>query len=250
MAGVTPRRGAPVAAAAVGLALVAWIVTLDRMQGMDAGPGTDLGEVGWFLGVWTTMMAAMMLPSAAPMLTVFARTARNGAHTAAFAAGYLLVWAAYGALAYALYRAIAALDLSFLSWDEGGRYVAGGAVLMAAVYEVTPMKAVCLRHCRSPVGFVMTRWRPGAKGALRMGAGHGLWCAGCCWALMVALFAVGVMSVLWMAIVAAIVFAEKVLPGGERTTRAVAVGLLALGLWIAFAPASVPGLTDSLSMAM
>jgi predicted metal-binding membrane protein len=236
-------RPVAVAAAIVAAGLVAWIVTLDRMAGMDAGPGTDLGELGWFLGVWATMMAAMMLPATAPVAALFART-ESAARTTAFVAGYLAVWVAVGLVAYGLYRAIDALDPTFLAWDRGGPYVAGGAVVAAGLYQLTPLKRVCLKHCRSPMHLLLARWRSGAPGAARMGAEHGAWCAGCCWALMVVLFAVGVMSLFWMAVVAALILAEKALPRGERLTPALGVVLVALGIWIAVAPGSVPNLTE------
>jgi predicted metal-binding membrane protein len=245
------QRGTLVVGVLLLVALAAWIVTIDRMTGMDAGPGTALGSLGWFTGVWVTMMAAMMLPSAAPSVLLFSRTASRSARpapaTVAFVAGYLAAWTAFGLVAYALYRAIAALDPAFLAWDRAGPWIAGGAVALAGLYQLSPLKRVCLRHCRSPLHFLLARWHPGTTGAVRMGAEHGAWCAGCCWALMLVLFAVGVMSILWMAVVALIVLAEKVLPPGERIARALAVVLIAFGVWIAFAPASVPGLTDPAS---
>ena len=222
------------------------------MRGMDAGPGTDLGTLGWYLGVWVTMMAAMMLPSVAPMAIIFGRISRDRAqrgHAAfvpmwIFLAGYLAAWTAYGLAAYGLYRGIRALDLGFLAWGEQGPIVAGGALVLAGVYQLTPLKRVCLRHCRSPLHFVMHSWREGRLGALQMGAVHGGYCVGCCWGLMLILFALGVMSLLWMAIVAALIFAEKVLPLGERLSRLFALGFVAAGIWLAAAPGSVPGLTQ------
>jgi predicted metal-binding membrane protein len=237
------RRGTPAVVVLVAVALVAWIVTVDRMDGMDAGPGTSLGGLGWFTGVWATMMAAMMLPSAAPSVRMFSRTARRPATTAVFVAGYLAVWVVFGLVAYGVYRVIAGLHPGVLAWDRGGPWIAGGAVLAAALYQLTPLKRMCLSHCRSPLHFLLARWRPGRGGALRMGAEHGAYCAGCCWALMLVLFAVGIMSIFWMLVVAAIVFAEKVLPGGERVSLALAVGLAALGIWIGVSPGTVPGLT-------
>ncbi len=242
------QRGTLLVGVLLLVALAAWIVTIDRMTGMDAGPGTALGGLGWFTGVWVTMMAAMMLPSTAPAVLLFSRTAARSARpapaTAAFVGGYLAVWTAFGLVAYGLYRAIVALDPPVMAWDRGGPRIAGGAVALAGLYQLSPLKRVCLRHCRSPLHFLLARWHPGPTGALRMGAEHGAWCAGCCWALMLVLFAVGVMSILWMAVVALIVLAEKVLPPGERIARALAVALLAFGVWIAVAPGSVPGLTD------
>ena len=244
MAGVAARaRSTPAACAVLAAALVAWLVTLERMSGMDAGPGTELGELGWFLGIWATMMAAMMLPATAPVAALFAR-ADGAARTLSFVGGYLAVWVAYGLVAYGLYTAISALDPAVLEWDRGGPYVAGGAVIAAGLYQLTPLKRVCLKHCRSPMHLLLARWRKGAGGAARMGAEHGAWCAGCCWALMVVLFAVGVMSLLWMAIVAGVILAEKAFPHGDRLTPVLGLALIALGIWIGIAPESVPGLTE------
>jgi predicted metal-binding membrane protein len=239
------------AALLLAAALVAWIATIDRMWGMDAGPGTDLGGLGWFAGIWVTMMAAMMLPSVAPMALLFARISgerrsqgRAFVPTWVFLAGYLGAWTAYGLAAYGLFRLVTAFGTDWLAWNRAGAYVTGGAIAAAGLYQLTPLKEVCLRHCRGPMHYVLHGRRDGRLGALRMGAEHGLFCVGCCWGLMVALFAVGVMSLFWMAVVAAVIFAEKVLPYGLRLARVFAVGLVAVGIWIAAAPGSVPGLTD------
>ena len=246
-------RGRPlVAATLVAGALVAWIVTVERMRGMDAGPGTDLGGLGWYVGIWTTMMAAMMLPSALPMVVLFSRVSRERARRGfaelvpswLFVAGYLAVWTAYGLVAYGIYRAVIAAGTEWLAWDRAGPYVAGAALAAAGLYELTPLKDVCLRHCRSPLHFLLHDWRKGRLGAFRMGAEHGAFCVGCCWGLMLALFALGVMSLFWMAVVAAVILAEKLAPAGDRLTRLFAVALIALGVWVAAAPASVPGLVE------
>ena len=239
------------AAGLLALALVTWIVTIDRMRGMDAGPGTDLGGMTWFVGVWVTMMAAMMLPSAAPMVLVVHRVTlertRHGLGTLAapwiFVAGYLTAWTAYGVIAFGAFRAAKSADMGFLAWDRSGPLAAGIAVGAAGVYQLTPLKRACLRHCRTPLHFVMHRWRRGAPGAFAMGVEHGGWCLGCCAGLMLVLLVVGVMSVTWMAVVAALVFAEKVLPSGGRLSGVIAVILVAFGVWIALSPSSVPGLT-------
>ncbi|HVD58005.1 MAG TPA: DUF2182 domain-containing protein [Thermoleophilaceae bacterium] len=236
-------RSLEVTTLVLGGALVAWIVTLERMRGMDAGPGTDLGGLGWFLGLWVTMMAAMMLPSAAPMALFFGHVSSAG-RTAIFLAGYLLAWTAYGLVAFGLYRAIGAFDLGFLSWDEQGPLVAGVAIAFAGAYQLTPLKKACLRHCRAPLHFVRRRWRDGGVGALGMGLEHGLFCVGCCSGLMLILFAVGAMSLVWMALIAGLIFAEKVLPFGARLPALLAVSFVLLGAWVAAAPGSVPGLTQ------
>ena len=111
------------------------------------------------------------------------------------------------------------------------------------MYQLTPLKQTCLRHCRTPLGWVANHWRDGPVGAIRMGIEHGAWCVGCCWALMLVLFVVGVMSITWMLVLAAVIFAEKVLPLGERVAQVIAVALIAAGIWVAVAPESVPGLT-------
>jgi predicted metal-binding membrane protein len=222
-----------IAAVLLGLALVSWVVTFDRMRGMDAGPGTDLGGLGWFLGIWVTMMAAMMLPSVSPMVLAFARVGRDRptrAPTLVFVGGYLAAWTSYGLLAYGVFRIVDAVDGGVLSWDREGPYVAGGAIVGAGVYQLTPIKDVCLRHCRTPIHFLAHGWRDGTVGAFRMGFTHGLYCVGCCWGLMIVLFSLGVMSLAWMAAIAGVIFAEKVLPYGERLTRVIAVGFVALGI--------------------
>jgi hypothetical protein len=232
----------------LGAALVAWVVTLQRMRGMDAGPGTDLGALGWYLGSWVAMTAAMMLPSEAPTVLMFGRT-RSGAQIGEFVTGYLLAWTAYGLLAYAAYRGIRAAAPSFLAWDERGPWVAGGALVAAGVYQVTPLKTACLRNCRSPLQFLL-RGRPGRLGAVWMGVEHGAVCVGCCLGLMLALFALGVMSLVWMGVVAVAILIEKALPGGEAFARALAVALVGLGIWVAASPGSVPGLTQPGAMRM
>jgi predicted metal-binding membrane protein len=229
----------------VALAAVAWWSTADRMAGMDEGPGTDLGALGWFVGVWVVMMAAMMFPSVAPTVALYARMARTARAVAplVFAAGYLVTWAAAGVVAYGLFALGRSLLGGELAWDEGGRWLAGATLLVAAAYELTPLKDVCLRKCRTPLGFLLGSWREGLGGALSMGARHGAWCVGCCWALMAALFALGVMSLAWMALVAALIAFEKTLPWDRAVTYGTALVLLALGVVLLADPGAVPGLT-------
>jgi predicted metal-binding membrane protein len=130
-----------------------------------------------------------------------------------------------------------------LAWDRAGRWVAGATLVAAALYELTPLKDVCLGKCRSPLGFLLGSWREGRAGALEMGAKHGAWCIGRCWALMASLFALGVMSIAWMTLVAALIAAEKLSPWRRLATHGTAAILLALGVLIFVAPADVPGLT-------
>jgi predicted metal-binding membrane protein len=247
--GFVRRRAVTTTAVLLGASLLAWIVTVLRMRGMHAGPGTDLGGLGWYLGIWLTMTAAMMLPSAAPMVLAyssFSRTRRSGA----FVAGYLAAWTLFGLAAYVVYRLVAGAGIEWLRWEHGGPYAAGAALAAAGLYQLTPLKEACLRHCRGPLRYLVRGWREGRLGALRMGAEHGLFCVGCCWGLMLALFALGVMSLFWTAVAAAVIFAEKVLPQGQRLTRVLAAALVALGLLVALSPRTVPGLTQPAPMEM
>jgi predicted metal-binding membrane protein len=227
-----------------GLAALAWWSTAERMGGMDDGPGTDLGAAGWFLGAWIVMMAAMMLPSVSPTVALYARMARSGPRAAplVFASGYLATWAAAGVGAYGVFELGEALLGDELAWDGAGRWLAGGTLLLAAAYELTAMKDVCLGTCRRPLGFLQSTWRGGTRGAFEMGALHGAWCVGCCWALMASLFALGVMSLAWMAFAAALIALEKTVPFGRATTYATAALLLVLGLALLATPDAVPGL--------
>jgi predicted metal-binding membrane protein len=235
------------------LAVVAWLVTNDRMGGMEAMPGMGLGGLGFYVTVWVVMMAAMMFPSVAPTVLMYDRL-REGHRsrgkgaapdaTALFVAGYLVVWTLAGLAAYGLFELVRDWDPAFLAWDEAGRYVAGGVIVLAAVYQVTPAKQACLTKCRSPMMFLAERWRDGRLGGLELGMRHGAWCLGCCWALMAALFAVGVMSLGWMALIALFIAGEKLLPWPVAARGVVALLLLVLGLGVAFAPADVPGFAE------
>jgi predicted metal-binding membrane protein len=228
MSTIAVQRGRAAAALLLAAAGVAWVVTVERMSGMDEGPGTDLGGLGWFLGIWVTMTAAMMLPSLLPQVARLVPALP-------FAAGYLAVWTVYGVVAYAVFRLVTSFDTGWLAWDEGGPYAAGGLIVAAGIYELTPLKQRSLRRCRAVHD---------SDGALRSGLSHGLDCVGCSGGLMLVLFAVGVMSLFWMAVVAAAIFAEKVLPRGPALSGVVALGLVTLGIWVAAAPGSVPGLTE------
>jgi predicted metal-binding membrane protein len=227
------------------LSAAAWWWTVERMRGMDGGPGAELGTLGWFLGVWVVMMAAMMFPSVSPTVALYARLSRRRSPAAplVFASGYLLTWAATGLAAFGLSALGHSLLDGEISWNGAGRWIAGGTLLAAAGYELTPFKDVCLGKCRSPLGFLIGSWRDGLAGAVKMGARHGAWCVGCCWALMAALFALGVMSIAWMALVATLIAAEKVLPWGRAALYATAALLLVLGVLVMAAPGHVPGFT-------
>jgi predicted metal-binding membrane protein len=222
------------------------------MAGMDTGPGTDPGTLGFYVSAWVVMMTAMMAPSISPMVLLYAsiqrrrreRGAGEGAvSVSAFVTGYFVTWTAFGLLAYGLFVGVQSLSIGALAWSEGGPYLAGAVLLAAALYELTPAKDACLRRCRGPLDFVMEHWREGPVGALRMGVLHGAWCVGCCWGLMTTLFALGVMSITWMVLVAALIAAEKLLPRPARIRQATAALLVALAVGVAVWPSHVPALT-------
>ena len=247
------RQQLALVAALLVLAIFAWVVTDDRMAGMDSTPGMSLGGLGFYLTVWVVMMAAMMFPSVAPTVSMYDRLraghrakGRGAAPdaTALFVAAYLFVWTAAGLLAYGLLELGREIDPAFLAWDQSGRWLTGGVIVAAALYQVTPWKHACLVKCRSPMMFLAEHWRHGRAGALELGIRHGAWCVGCCWALMAALFAVGVMSLGWMALIAAFIAGEKLLPWPRATRYMVALALLVLGLAVSIAPADVPGFAE------
>ena len=215
------------------------------MQGMDGGPWTDLGTLAWFVGVWIVMMAAMMFPSVAPTVALYSHMTESRSPVAplVFTSGYLAAWTSIGVLAFAVATAGGRVSGDLLAWDRAGRWIAGGTLIVAAVYELTPLKDVCLGKCRSPLGFLLGSWRSGGWGALRMGARHGAWCIGCCWALMASLFALGAMSIVWMAVVAALIAFEKLIPSRRAATNGTATLLFVLGVLVLAAPDAIPAFT-------
>lgn len=242
---------------------------MDDMASMsaDSSPSGDAGQPvsssmagmvdsGWawdglvtFVIAWGVMMAAMMFPAAAPMLLLYrtvaiGRRARGGAFvpTWVFAGGYLLVWIGAGALTWALVQLGSDVAGHLVEADRH-RWapVALGVVLLGAgLYQFTSLKGMCLRQCQSPVGFVMTQWRDGYRGAMQMGLMHGLFCLGCCWALFAVLVAAGVMSLAWMLLLTLVVFLEKVVPQVEWGSRVVGFGFVALGLVVVVGAIDMP----------
>jgi predicted metal-binding membrane protein len=223
-------------------AALAWWWTADRMAGMDAGPGVGLGGLGWFSGVWAVMMAAMMLPSLAPTAAVYTALARREpSRVVLFACGYLFVWSVAGVVAYGLFELGDRLFASALDWNGGGRWLVAAVLVLAALYQLTPFKGAFLSRCRSPLRFLRSTWRQSRFGAFVMGLRSGGWCLGCSWALMAALFSLGVMSLIWMAVIAGLVALEKIGPWG-RAAKVTTAGVLAvLALAILAVPHEVPG---------
>ena len=182
--------------------------------------------------MWAVMMAAMMLPSATPMASVFATlNERRGesARTAAFVAGYVALWVAFGAAATAAQWALQRMGLLSPMIVSVSPALSGALLIIAGVFQFTPLKQACLRACRSPLGFLLTDWRDGLSGAAQMGVRHGLYCLGCCWALMALLFVGGAMNLLWIAALTLLVAMEKLAPKGEALAKALGVLMIAVG---------------------
>jgi len=193
---------------------------------MSAGP--DLAGAAGFIGAWVVMMAAMMLPSAAPLVLLYRAAGSDArpAHTVPLVAGYLLAWAVFGAFVYAAQQALGAAISSSSALSDARPYAVAGILAIAGVYQFTPLKQACLRQCRAPLDFLMQRWRgPGALGALRLGVEHGTYCVGCCWGLMAVLVVAGSMSLIWVVLIALVVFVEKLMPFGERGAQLTGAGL-------------------------
>jgi predicted metal-binding membrane protein len=191
--------------------------------------------------MWSIMMVGMMVPSAAPMILLFARVQRRKladqaptARIAAFASGYLLVWTFFSLLATGFQWGLTELRLLSPMMEGTSRLLAGGVLLAAGVYQLTPLKQACLKQCQTPLVFLSTHWKDGTPGALRMGLEHGAFCLGCCWLLMGLLFVGGVMNLVWVAAIAAFVLIEKAVPKGDLIGKAGGVVLIGLALYQVF----------------
>jgi predicted metal-binding membrane protein len=200
-----------------------------------------------YLIAWTVMMAAMMLPSATPMIALYAALGRGRAKagppvpsTMLFTLVYLLIWAAVGIPVYAVTVLVSQMVDSTANLKPLVPDAIAVVLVVAGLYQFTPWKRACLRVCRTPLGFLMSNWQDGYTGALRLAVRHAVSCLGCCLALMVVLVAAGAMGLAWVTLIAAVVFAEKILPYGDWTARTAGVGLVALGLLVATQPGLVP----------
>jgi len=258
-----------VAAGLVATTLLAWLYLLTGAgTGMSPAAMTSLKVLGrmampmpmsmngggwsvsyWLimLAMWWVMMIAMMLPSAAPAVLLYARVRRHGredetasaAPTAAFVLGYLVAWLAFSAVATALQAGLEKIGLidRMMMWSTD-RTLTAAFLLAAGIFQLSPLKSVCLEHCRSPVEFLTRHWRTGSLGALRMGMHHGAFCVGCCWLLMALLFAGGVMNLIWIAGLTILVLVEKLAPHGGRTAKAIGLLLIVAGTYVLLAPAN------------
>jgi predicted metal-binding membrane protein len=241
---VVSRVEATTYAALFVLTTVAWLTVLRMpmdhaaMAGMQMRMAPTAADALAYVAAWAVMMTAMMLPSAAPMIALYAATHRRADVSAparatavsGFAAMYLVVWAATGVPAYFGGLGLMASSPGLLA------YVTAGVLIVAGVYQLSPLKRMCLRHCRSPIGFLLGRWRGGFRGALAMGWAHAWYCVGCCWALMLVLVVAGAMGLPWVLFIACIVAGEKLLPGGERIAWVTGVLLGLLGVAVALYP--------------
>ncbi len=239
---------AAIIAALAGVTAIAWVYTwlqVNAMTGVEDmampaefGPWT-LSDVALNVAIWWIMMIGMMVPSAMPMVLLFAavnrsKRARGRAFvpTAVFAAGYLIAWGLFGLAATFAEWGLEQAALISPETQRVGPGLAAGIVIAAGIYQLTPLKNACLTYCRSPLDFVLNHWRDGATGAVLMGLEHGFYCLGCCWVLMALLFAAGVMNLLWMAALTASVLAEKLFPAGQWIARTSGVLLLGFGVYL------------------
>jgi predicted metal-binding membrane protein len=233
-----PRRDKMVVVAALGAVIAlawAYLALHSAHMSMDAAGHTAMemggepwtaADFGLTLLMWAVMMVAMMLPSATPMVLTYTavarripQTPRHAGSTNLFAAGYVLVWSGFSLLATGLQWALYQMALLSPALMTSSHLLGGGLLIMAGLYQWAPLKEFCLRNCRSPLGFIAHQWRGGRAGALHMGVRHGLYCVGCCWAVMLLLFVVGVMNLLWVAAIAGFVLLEKTMPVGSRAGR-------------------------------
>jgi predicted metal-binding membrane protein len=222
-----------------------WMPGGGDMAGMEMSMAPTLLDGLAYVVAWAIMMAAMMLPSALPMIGLYAGTQKAAsaaarlASVALFALMYLGLWALTGIPVYAASLLLMSITAEALA------YVVATVLVVAGVYQLTPLKQKCLRHCRSPLGFLLGHWRAGIHGALGMGAAHAVYCLGCCWALMVVLVVAGAMSLPWVLLIASAVAAEKLVPRGEWLARLTGVALVLLGAAVAVRPALAAGLRSS-----
>jgi predicted metal-binding membrane protein len=224
------------------LAGFGWTYVSAQNGSMTMSVGADFGSFALFIATWVVMMAAMMFPSVAPVVLVYAQYTRRRAGTwpvlaTLFVSGYLMIWSAVGVGAYVLVRFVEPVVGEIPTVHGAPQVFLGAAIVAGGVYQLTPLKEKCLGHCRSPLHWLIGGFRPGASGALRMGVEEGVFCVGCCAGLMLVLLAVGLSSVGWMAAVAAVIFIEKVLAPTATVAKAVAVVIVGFGIAVAAIPA-------------
>ncbi len=241
-----------VIAGLVAVTALAWVYLLQlasSMTGMDINhmemsmpvilEAWRSGDILLTFLMWTVMMVAMMTPSATPMILTFAKVNRQRhadqtpiPATVVFLLGYLLVWSSFSAGATLVQWGLHSAALLSSEMIKVTPLLGGILLILAGTYQFTPLKYICLSHCRTPLGFLMTEWREGTQGTLLMGLRHGVYCVGCCWLLMTLLFVAGVMNLLWVAVIAGCVLVEKVVPAGQWISRAIGVLTVGWGVWL------------------
>lgn len=236
------------------LSVGAWVLLLwqaNVVSGSMSGLTMGMSAVV-FIALWIAMMVAMMFPSAAPMIMIFARVSsakreqgRAFVPTWVFVAGYLLIWTAFGVVAYAGAVAADSIGSGHDWFMQNGARLAGLLLVAAGAYQLTPLKRACLSQCRSPLAFVMTSWRDGYAGAVRMGLSHGAYCLGCCWLLFVILFPLGMMNIAILGVVTLVIFGEKSLAFGVRLSQSIAVVLVVYGVVVIVVPHALPGMVSN-----
>ena len=225
---------------------LAWAYLVDMALGMSDTTMMMAEATPWAAGtvvsmiiMWAVMMVGMMLPSASPMILIFAKVARRkrelgrvSAPTPIFVLGYVVVWTVFSIAAGLVQSALQGVALLSPMLVSTSGYLGGGLFVLAGLYQLTPLKNACLRYCRSPMDFVLNHWREGRRGAFLMGLEHGAWCAGCCWAIMALLFVLGGMNLVWVAALTVLVLVEKVIPGGEWVARGGGIAMLGIGIYL------------------
>ena len=246
-ASVTPARLALLLAGPAAVAVAAWVYLSVMMGDMSTMPGmsaimmrvfSPMQVIGLFV-MWAVMMAAMMLPTAVPMIAAYARM--QGADRAkgvgwlpvfAFSGGYVVAWAAFSLVAAGLQAWLTNLAMMSPMMMQAAGPLGGAILVGAGLYQFSPLKQACLHQCRTPISFLMTQWREHSWGAFRMGLTHGLFCIGCCWALMGLLFVVGVMNAAWIIAITIFVLIEKAVPAGDVISKVAGAGMIGAGVWI------------------
>ena len=247
------------------LTAAAWFLTYSTSRDMglmmQMGVPMSLGMEGWaafssfliFTGMWLVMMIAMMLPSTYPILllhrTVYSkRSPHSRGGTILFATGYFLMWTSTGVIFYGLYVLIGKIRAVMPGSEQTVLRAAGVALLLSGLYQWSPLKRSCLKHCQNPLHFIAEHWHDGPVGALRMGAAHGVYCFGCCWGLMMILFVMGVMHLGWMAAIGALILLEKLIPNGRRIPQIIGAVFMIAGAVVAFFPDVLSRLSSAVAL--
>ena len=249
--GVVPmsRERSLILASLIALAAAAWAILIWQ----SAVANKEMTRMGapLVLAIWVATMVAMMFPTAAPMILMFTRVhagkrqrGQSFVPTWVFVGSYLVVWVLFGALAYAVAMGAEKLAQQSIWLMDNVARLGGGVLVLAGLYQLSPLKRSCLSKCRTPLDFILSSWRDGYVGSFRMGLEHGAYCLGCCWLLFVILFPLGVMNVAAMAVITLLIFAEKSLPVGQQIGQIAGVALMAYGALVVFVPGALPTIIE------